>query len=64
MDVNKSFGPLYNAGIKTVFIVILEMIPGGRPANQTKKKMRINKYGEKKNLEKTYVIKDDGGGGA
>lgn len=31
LDVNKSFGSLYNAGIKTVFIVILEMIPGGRP---------------------------------
>lgn len=39
------------------------MIPGGRPANQTKKKKRINKYGEKKTLGMTYVIKDDDGGG-
>lgn len=63
----KASGRLYNAGIKTFFIVILEMIPGGRPANQTekKKKKRINKYAqEKKNRGKTRMLlrsKDYGG---
>lgn len=57
MDVNKSFGSLYNAGIKTVFIVILEMIPGGRPVNQTKKKKRINKYERRKTEERRMLLK-------
>lgn len=57
LDVNKSFGSTYNAGIKTVFIVILEMIPGRETCEPNKKKKRrINKYERRKTEQQGRIL--------